>query len=199
MMKSRARNARVLTIGIVALMRIAPACFPQAPATTTGRQMECLGRGLVAIDQGGGKVFIGWRILGTDPDSIAFNVYRATDGAQALKINDRTLTGSTSFVDTSMNPAKPSAYFIRPVLDGRELEASPPFKLLADAPIRPYLSIPLRTPEGYSPNDASIGDLDGDGEYEIVLHQASNGRDNSQAGRTGEPILEAYKLDGTFL
>ena len=50
-----------------------------------------------------------------------------------------------------------------------------------------------------TPNDGSVGDLDGDGEYEIVLHQTSRGRDNSQAGRTGEPILQAYKLDGSFL
>jgi rhamnogalacturonan endolyase len=61
------------------------------------------------------------------------------------------------------------------------------------------VSVPLQTPQGYSPNDASVGDLDGDGEYEIVLHQVGRGRDNSQAGTTTEPILEAYKLDGTFL
>jgi len=51
----------------------------------------------------------------------------------------------------------------------------------------------------YRPGDASIADLDGDGEYEIVLHQAPRGRDNAQSGTTGEPIFEAYKLDGTFL
>jgi len=49
------------------------------------------------------------------------------------------------------------------------------------------------------PNDASVGDLDGDGEYEIILHQSPRGRDNSQGGITGEPIFEAYRLDGTFL
>ena len=191
--------ARFLRIGVVALVSIAAPCFPQTPAATPARQMEFLGRGLVAIHQGDGKAFICWRLLGTDPDSIAFNIYRAVDGARAVKLNDRPMTGSTSFVDTSMNPARHNAYFVRPVVDGRELEASTLFKLAANAPIRSYLSIPLRTPEGYSPNDASVGDLDGDGEYEIVLHQAANGRDNSQAGRTGEPILEAYKLDGTFL
>ena len=63
----------------------------------------------------------------------------------------------------------------------------------------PYLSIPLQTPPGYTPNDVSVGDLDGDGEYEIVLHQAARGRDNSQAGQTEPPILEAYKFDGTLL
>ena len=38
------------------------------------RQMEKLGRGMVAINQGGGKVYVGWRLLGTDPDDIAFNI-----------------------------------------------------------------------------------------------------------------------------
>ncbi|MDQ3013359.1 MAG: rhamnogalacturonan lyase, partial [Acidobacteriota bacterium] len=52
---------------------------------------------------------------------------------------------------------------------------------------------------GYTPNDASAGDLDGDGEYEIVLHQAGRGRDNSQAGLTDAPVLQAYKLNGTLL
>ena len=42
--------------------------------------MEALGRGVVAIPDGGGKVFVGWRLLGTDPDDIAFNVYRSTGG-----------------------------------------------------------------------------------------------------------------------
>ena len=63
------------------------------------------------------------------------------------------------------------------------------FRLPPSAPARPYLSIPLQTPHGYTPNDASAGDLDGDGEYEIVLHQVGRGRDNAQAGRTTEPIM----------
>src|SRR6185369_5802702 len=108
-------------------------------------------------------------------------------------------TKSTDFIDVEADIQQSNSYFVRPVLEGKEQDPSGSFILPADAPARPYLSIPLRTPEGYTPNDASVGDLDGDGEYEIVLHQASRGRDNSQAGVTGEPILQAYKLDGTFL
>ena len=40
------------------------------------RQMEALGRGLVAINLGEGKIFVSWRLLGTDPEDIAFNLYR---------------------------------------------------------------------------------------------------------------------------
>jgi rhamnogalacturonan endolyase len=85
------------------------------------------------------------------------------------------------------------------VIEGREQPASGSFTLPAGAPPRAYLSLPLQTPEGYSLNDASAGDLDGDGAYEIVLHQVGRGRDNSQAGVTTEPILQGYKLDGTLL
>ncbi len=57
----------------------------------------------------------------------------------------------------------------------------------------------LQTPAGYAPNDASVGDLDGDGEYEIILHQTGRAKDNSQAGITDPPIFQAYKMNGTLL
>jgi rhamnogalacturonan endolyase len=171
----------------------------RAEGTAGARQMERLGRGVVAIKRGDGKVFVSWRLLGTDPDEIAFNLYRTTGDGRPMKLNASPIVKSTGFLDEGADPKQSLAYSVRPELGGRLGEASPSFRLAANAPARPYLAIPLRTPEGYSPNDASVGDLDGDGEYEIVLHQASRGRDNSQAGRTGEPILDAYKLDGTFL
>ena len=68
-----------------------------------------------------------------------------------------------------------------------------------NAPAQPYLSLPLQTPDGYAPNDASAADLDGDGEYDIVLHQVGRGKDNSHNGETDPPILQGYKLDGTLL
>ena len=85
------------------------------------------------------------------------------------------------------------------MIDGVEQPRSAPFSFAAGAPPLPYYSIPLQTPAGYTPNDASVGDLDGDGQYEIVLHQTGVGRDNSQPGVTDAPILQAYKLDGTLM
>jgi len=163
------------------------------------RQMEKLGRGVIAIRQDEGKVYVGWRLLGTDPDTIAFNLYRATDGGNAVKLNDQPITDATSFVDAKADLTKSNSYFVRPLLGRREDAASALFMLPANAPARQYLSIPLQTPQGYTPNDASVGDLDGDGEYEIVLHQTGRGRDNSQVGVTDPPILEAYKLGGPLL
>jgi len=162
------------------------------------RQMEKLSRGLVAVNQGGGKVFVSWRMFGTDEDKIAFNLYRETDG-KAVKLNDKPISNVTFFVDEKADLKKANAYFVRAVSGKKESETSAKFTLPADSPTRQYLSVPLQTPNGYTPNDASVGDLDGDGEYEIVLHQAGRGADNSRAGFTSEPILQAYKLDGTLL
>jgi len=152
------------------------------------RQMEKLGRGVVAINQDGGKVYIGWRMLGTDGEDIAFNVYRNN-----TRVNSQPITESTNLVDN--NGDSSAIYTVRAIINGSEQEHSAPAKVCGQN----YLSISLATPEGYTPNDASVGDLDGDGEYEIVLHQAGRGRDNSRSGLTDPPILEAYKLDGTFL
>jgi hypothetical protein len=170
-----------------------------APGAEAQREMENLGRGLVALNQGDGKVYVGWRLLGTDPNEIAFNLYRTTDGAAPVKLNDQPLVQSTNYVDGTVDLSRTNAYFVRPVVNGHEQEASGACSLPADAATRPYIAIPLQTPEGYTPNDASVGDLDDDGEYEIVLHQAGRGRDNAQSGMTDPTILEAYRLDGTFL
>ena len=166
-------------------------------ATAQQRQMEWLGRGVVAIRQDDGGVFVAWRMLGTDPDAIAFNVYRG-EGAQAAKLNDEPIADVTFFVDKTAPAGQKHSYTVRPVIDGKEQEPSAAFGLAADAD-KPYIAIPLTTPQGYSPNDASAGDLDGDGEYEIILHQAGRGQDNSRSGETDPPIFQAYKLDGTLL
>lgn len=169
-----------------------------APALAQ-RQMEALGRGVVAVRQADGKVFVGWRLLGTDDAALAFNLYRVTAGGKPVKLHPQPLTGATHFVDDKADLSKANGYFVRPVLKGKEQAASATFTLPANAPAQQYLRLPLQTPTGYTPNDASVGDLDGDGEYEIVLHQAGRGRDNSQAGLTDPPILQAYKFDGRLL
>lgn len=149
--------------------------------------MERLGRGVVAV-RGSEGVLVSWRWLRTDGEAIAFNVYR--DGK---RLNEEPLDGATCFLDGKAARGRAQRYMVRPVGGGESGE------FLLGTNEAPHLSIPLRTPEGYTPNDGSAGDLDGDGEYELVIHQAGRGRDNSQAGMTTAPLLEAYKLDGTFL
>ncbi len=163
------------------------------------RVMENLSRGLVAMNQGDGNVYIGWRLLGTEPADIGFNLYRTTGSGKAVKLTKQPLTQSTNFVDKGVDLTQTNQYMVRAVLKGKEQPASDMFTIAANALSQSYLSIPLQTPTGYTPNDASAGDLDGDGNYDIVLHQTGRGRDNGQAGMTDPPILEGYKMDGTLL
>ncbi len=160
------------------------------------QQMEYLNRGVYAINQGNGKVFVSWRLLGTEADGLAFNVYRTTN-KKSIKLNDKPLLNETCFVDATADSTKVNIYTVKAIEKGKELPTDKGFKLQPNA--KPYISIVLKTPEGYTPNDASVGDVDGDGEYEIILHQTGKAKDNSQKGFTDQPIFQCYKLDGTFL
>jgi rhamnogalacturonan endolyase len=161
--------------------------------------MEKLARGPIAIVRPDGKIYLGWRMLGADPDEIRFNIYRKIGQDAPIKLNENPISTSTNFLDNDPPIAKGATYFIRPLLNAMEGDPITPFPIPPNSPARQYLEIPLKTPQGYAPNDASVGDLDGDGEYEIILHMAGRSRDNASAGQTDPPILQAYKLDGTLL
>lgn len=164
-------------------------------ASPAQRQMENLTRGIVAVKQADGSVFVSWRVFGTDPDDIAFNLYRRANDSAPVKVNRVPIAEFSNFIDYNADTKAVLSYFLRPIVDGQELPPTKP----ARAWETNYLEIPIQPIEGYRPGDASIADLDGDGEYDIVLHQVSRGQDNSFAGITGTPILDAYKLDGTHL
>jgi len=175
-------------------------------------QLETLGRGIVAIHQPDGRFAVSWRLLGTDPDGVAFNLYRKAhapsggrggrggaggDPTAPRKLNDAPLTGPTFFIDDSATLAAKTSYYVRPIVNGVEQEPSAAFTLPSGAPPLPYLSIPLQNPEGAQPGDASAADLDGDGQYDLVVKFEQRGRDNSQGGATGSSFLQGYKLDLT--
>jgi rhamnogalacturonan endolyase len=162
-------------------------------------QLENIDRGIVAVKLSGTGVFLSWRLLDSDPDSIAFNVYRGT-----TRLNAEPLVYVTNYTDNSGTTT--DTYHVKPVLDGVEQSASETVQPWAQN----YLSIPLVAPAGgttpdavaysYNANDCSTADLDGDGKYDIVLKwDPSNSKDNSQSGYTGNVFLDAYKLDGTRL
>nr|WP_218670782.1 MULTISPECIES: rhamnogalacturonan lyase [unclassified Paenibacillus] len=160
--------------------------------------MEFLDRGVVAVKTGTG-VFVSWRLLGTEGSNVSFNVYR--DGT---KVNASPITNSTNLQDASGTSS--SKYTVRAVVSGTEQAASAAASVWGNN----YLSVPLSVPAGgttpdgvaytYSANDASAGDVDGDGEYELIVKwDPSNSKDNSQSGYTGEVFIDAYKLNGTRL
>ena len=176
-------------------------CFFIPLQLSAQRQMEYLDRGVVAVRNAEGKVFISWRLLATDPDDISFDVIRTNGNGnnpdKATRINKTPVTKTTNIIDETADTSGSYAYAVIPIINGKKNPASK-FFIVKPGNI-PYFSIGLQTPAGYTPNDASVGDLDGDGEYEIVLHQVGRSHDNSQAGFTDPPIFQAYKLDGTLL
>lgn len=176
-----------------------------ATATTAGHrpavQLEHLDRGLVAAATSEG-VFLSWRLLGdevtgrtaTGMRGPAFNVYR---GRERIA----TVTDSTTFLDRAGTPG--ATYHVAAVVHGDEQRRS-----AAAAPWNGnHYDLPLRkpadgvTPKGeaytYSANDMSVGDVDGDGQYEFVVKwDPSNSKDVSQVGYTGPVYIDTYELDG---
>jgi rhamnogalacturonan endolyase len=185
-------RSKLLTSVLILLIGCTELVFSQ-------RQMENLDRGVVALRTGVDSVFVSWRLLGTEPSDVGFNVYRSTGNQTPVKLNKEVLKEGTNFIDKGLDFKDEYRYSVKTVTKGKESVASKAFVLERQAIQQPYLSLPLKTPVGYTPNDISVGDLDGDGEYEIILHQAGRGADNSFPGLTSEPIFQAYKLDGTLL
>ncbi|PZD94518.1 rhamnogalacturonan lyase [Paenibacillus sambharensis] len=175
-----------------------PLSAADTASAANARQMEKLNRGLVAVKVNSG-VFLSWRLLGTEAASTSFNVYRGS-----TKLNSSPVTGSTSFTDPQGSTS--SSYTVRAVVNGQEQAASPAASVWGQH----FLDIPVQKPDGgitpdgvsysYLPNDASAGDLDGDGDYEIVLKwEPTNAKDNSKSGYTGPVYLDAYELNGSRL
>lgn len=193
----------ILSLGVLLAVRTLPA--DAAPSL-----LENLGRGVVAVRSSATDVFVSWRLLGTDPVGTSFNLYRVTGGGTPALLATLAGSAATNYVDGTADFSQSNAYFVRPIVFGLEQAASAAFTLPAAAPIQQYLRVPLTPPPGgttptgeaytYSPNDTSAGDLDGDGEYDLVVKwEPSNAKDNSQSGYTGNTILEGLKIDGTRL
>ncbi|MEY4387238.1 MAG: hypothetical protein RLY20_2521, partial [Verrucomicrobiota bacterium] len=172
------------------------------------RQLENLGRGVVAVRTGTSSVYVGWRLLGTDPDDTRFNLFRVTSGVTNLV--SANVSNTCNIVDGGASSNLTHSYFVQPILNGATQANSAAFTMAAGTPAQQYLNIPLTPPPAgvawdgvpftYNANDCSVGDVDGDGEYELILKwDPSNSKDNSQSGFTGNTFLDCYKLDGTRL
>lgn len=167
-------------------------------------QLERLNRGLVAVKTGNG-IFLSWRLFLEEVSGYSDTGMTGTDFA-VYRNGERigTVMESTNYLDA--RGTEKDRYAVAPIKDGREGEPCGEVKVWE----KEYLDIPLHKPEGgvtpageayeYHANDMSIGDVDGDGEYEyIVKWDPSNSHDVSIKGYTGKCYLDCMKLDGTLL
>jgi rhamnogalacturonan endolyase len=187
---------RKIMMTLALLAAIAAWCQPRYDMNRINR--ERLDRGVVAVRQDEGRVIVSWRTLTDDKKGQAYDVYRNGE-----KLNSQPLTtGGTFFIDNT--PLDTDAtYKIR----GGSKNGS--YTLKAGAP-HGYIPIPLVKPaDGISPdgrrysytaNDASVGDVDGDGQYEIIVKwDPSNSHDNAHDGFTGNTLFDCYRLSGEHL
>jgi len=188
MSKCKSNTKKTFLIFLVLVQMLSLIIPGQSGNAAPLRLMEKLDRGLVAVKVNNG-VFLSWRMFGTDPKTIAFNVYR-----NGTKINSTPIATSTNYLDTGGTTG--STYTVRPVINNQELADSERASVWGQN----YLSIPIQAPiSGYTAGDCSAGDLDGDGQYEIVIKWEGRTQDNANAGITDPVCLEAYKLNGKRL
>ena len=157
-------------------------------------QMEQLNRGVVALPANSGSGnFISWRFLGTDDNNTRFDlVCNGTTIATDLEVSNY----------TDANGDSNAEYQVITKVNGETISTSDPVKVWGDVYKKLKLDRPDKGALGgtYSPNDCSVGDVDGDGEYELfVKWDPSNSKDNSQSDKTDNVYIDCYKFDGTKL
>lgn len=181
----------LLSVALVASMGLQALGAPQA---------EYLTRGVVAVKVDNG-VFVSWRSLVSDDAATTFDVYR--DG---VKINDAPISKVTNFTDAAGTAG--ATYEVRANAGGTTFDSGS-----CAAWAEPYLKVHLDRPNSgkvgpvgnasfheFTPDDVSVGDVDGDGVYELfVKWMPTDAKDSASKGLTGPTIIDCYKLDGTRL
>lgn len=178
-----------------------------------GAAVENLNRGVSAAFTGNG-MFVSWRHLATDNENTTFNLWRITKTDERTMLGTFTMDQASCYLDK--NGVSSDIYTIDTYVGDKCTE-------FANASINStnknsgqsgaYFDIPTQTPPAgktpsgeeytYTENDCSVGDVDGDGQYEIfVKWDPSNSKDNSAAkagNYTGEVYIDCYKLNGQLL
>ncbi|WP_195532109.1 rhamnogalacturonan lyase [Bacteroides finegoldii] len=150
---------------------------------------------------------ISWKWMSGDPENAAYDIYRKVGDGNWQKLNETPISTSTNYKDVTMDPAQTNIYELR-FADSDETLAT--CKFSSDMGQTFYRSVFLNNSNlpdptfKYRAADAAVGDLDGDGEYEIVIRREVEDRDpggtNWKGNSKGSTIYEAYKIsNGAFL
>jgi rhamnogalacturonan endolyase len=162
---------------------------------------EKLDRGVVAIPNAEGKIYVSWRLLQSDPPKTAFHVYRSVGESAPVRLSLAPVVATTDFIDEQPALGRECAYWIRPVVAGKELKPSEKARLKPDANTNPSHYRSLKFQGKYTIQRMAVADLNGDGAFDFVIKQPSQGIDPAGSPNTSGLTykLEAYLNDGTFL
>lgn len=198
-MKFKKSCTVVAAIVAAAGMLPVPASLTASAAYGTGQNVaELLDRGLIAYNTGKGMM-VSWRFLANDNDRAEFQLFR-----DDTLIYTSEAGKATSYLDASGSAN--SKYRVDTVVGGKKVSSDTCSMVSGQS----YFDIPLDIPRGgttpagenysYVANDCSVGDVDGDGVYEIFLKwDPTNAKDNSQSGYTGNVYIDCYRLTGEKL
>lgn len=178
---------------------------------TVLKQAEDLKRGLAAVPAKDGGILVSWRYLGTDKSSYYAHISR----------NDEyiaTVSDTTNYVDKYGKGGDKYRVEIydsdindHDSRDPALIDAKPVDTAECTAWDKEYMSIPVKQYDkgSYIVDDASVGDLDGDGEYEIIVRRTPSDYFNQLQVdeeskkvidmREAYPLIEAYEMDGTHM
>lgn len=167
---------------------LSSAALPLQAQADNAPQLEALDRGVIAMPAQSKGIFVSWRYLGTDSESTTFDLLR--DG-ELIKADIATSTCYSDATGTTSN-----TYQVVTKVDGEAVDTSKVTTPWSDCYYQLHLDRPTGSGYTYSPGDCSTGDVDGDGQYELIVKwDPSNTKDNSQDGKTGNVILDCYDID----
>lgn len=192
----RMRIKKILSIAAALCIAGSMVCIPdysEADAAS-GYVVENLDRGISAISTGSGMM-VSWRFLADDSDNSIFKLYRNN----AL-IYTSNAGNATCYLDKDGKST--DTYKVENVESGTVVSSDTCAMQSGSNYLEVKLDVPKVQTSGitYSPNDCTVGDVDGDGQYELfVKWDPSNSKDNSQKGKTDKVFIDCYKIDGTKL